>query len=672
VQAVHEGHLSMVKLLLSKEAKEKDATLFHSYPEVNSQIIKYLLKGGANPKATDVNGNTMLHIVCAKGNLKNVKYLIQHYNADVSAKNKQGQTPLHLACRINNLKMVKFLMEEQNADPAVHCNEGKTAFHHAAGNKNGLSILRYLIEVKKQDIEATDNEGRTVLHLACQTFIFFDFEGRWKTQKYLIEDHAKIIEAKDKKGKTALYYCLKNFVEQDNYLNHHFRPIALILATKGKILKKQENKDSDHVCDWIKQSYDKDMKKSKKEDEALSCVIGGLKSFQKELDKKDNTNIEYNPLLYIVDYCNKVDIAEYMFNQDLCYIEKHFNAKEANSKIKLLLNSYLKFSCEKGVLDLTRFLFQEIYNKQKSFHHFTFDGSFLKTACKKKQVDIFKYLLEDEKANDEAAEFLQNFPLHYACRNGSLEMVQYLIITKQIDIELKDNEGRTPLHFACQSGSLEMVQYLIIAKQIDIEKKDKKGITPLHLACHARSIEMAKYLIEKQNANVNITDNKGRSVWHFACMSDCLELVKYISLKTKQDVNAQDEDGSTALHLACKIRNLKVVKFLITDMKADLHSVDKEGKTPIHIACQSYFSTVPIPKFLVNKGANVLAKDKCGKTPLQNQYRNYTELIAFLKAATKRQKPIYNHKSNYQMREFGEDKMRTLNTNQYLLRTLQF
>jgi ankyrin repeat protein len=594
----------MVKLLLDKGAKEGIA-LFHPIEKVNFQIIKYLRKKGANPKATDWYGNTLLHRQCERGNLKNVKYLIRHYNADGNAKNFKGQTPLHLACTgwNNNLKVVKFLIEEQNADPAVTCNEGKTALHYATAERSDLNILRYLIEDQKQDIEATDNEGRTALHMACQ--IEFLFKYGWETQKYLINDHAKIIEAKDKKGKTALYYCLEHLKQLENFAEKekfNFRPIALILATNANILKKQENKDTDHICDWIKQSYDNDMKKSKKEDEALSCVIAGLKSFQKELDKKDNTNIEYNPLLYIVDFCNRLDVAEYMFNQDLCYIEKHFNDEDANSKRNLLLKSYLQFSCKKGWLDQTRFWFQEVGNRQESFQHLNFDGSFLRSACVKKHIVIFKYLLEDEKAKEEAAEFLNDFPLHYACKRGSLEMVQYIIETKKIDIEVKDKEGRTPLHFACIESS----------------------------------IEITKYLIENQNADINTTDNKGRSVLHSACQSRCFELVKYISQKTELDVNDQDEDGSTALHLACQWRNLKVVKFLITDMKANLHLIDKQGRTPLHVHCQSSGAKVQIAKFLVNKGANVLAKDKSGKTPLQITKTYKTEMIGFLTAATKR------------------------------------
>jgi hypothetical protein len=80
-------------------------------------------------------------------------------------------------------------------------------------------------------------------------------------------------------------------------------------------------------------------------------------------------------------------------------------------------------------------------------------------------------------------------------------------------------------------------------------------------------------------------------------------------------------------------------------MKAYLHLVDKQGRTPLHVACQSDLPKVSIVKFLVNKGTNVLTKDKSRKAPLQiakselinPKFEPYkVELITFLQAATKR------------------------------------
>jgi ankyrin repeat protein len=616
----------MVKLLLDNKAELEDKLLFktESFP-----LFQYLLKKAENPKATDEYGESLLHRQCRNGNLKNVQYLIENDFADVSAKNKKGQTPLHLACAGNQplkMKIVKFLIEEQKADsaitcnagkaavhysaengllsvlrylveekkadPAAACNEGKTALHYAAESRD-LNVLRYLIEEQKLDIEATENNGRTVLHMACQS----NSKLYWPIQKYLIEEHPKIIEAKDKKGKTALQYCLENFEKQKELKLKFFRPIALVLFKKD--LLKRENKEIDPIFDWIKQSYDSGMEKSKNQDEIISCLISAITWFQAWLAKKEESLIQYNPLLLIASYCNRVDIAEYLFNQDLCYIEKHSKGEEPDSKRKLLLKSYLKFSCEYGFLDLTRALLQEI-NASLKDHNFNFDGSLLKTACKNKHITVFKYLLKDEKAKDEAAKFLKDFPLHYACKYGSLEMVRYLFETKSLDVEAKDNDGQTPLSIALHTGSIRIVHYLI----------------------------------EEKNASTDCSYKHGRNVFLLACYFGSIENVKYISQKTKPDVNVQDENGMTALHFACKKENLKLVKFLIIDMKSNLHSVNKEGRTPLHVACESYWPAVPISKFLVNQGADLLAKDKSGKIPLEVA-KNQIQIV-FLKAAIKR------------------------------------
>ncbi len=161
------------------------------------------MKKGANPKATDQKGNTLLHKECERENLRNVKYLIEHYDADVSAKNKKGQTPLHLACKKeNNLKVVKFLIENQKADLTVTCNAGKTSFHYAAASRDS-SILRYLFEVKKLPTNCTNSEGREASHLSQTNPL------GCSTQTFLLKEQQKMIEAKDKNGKTALDYCFE-------------------------------------------------------------------------------------------------------------------------------------------------------------------------------------------------------------------------------------------------------------------------------------------------------------------------------------------------------------------------------------------------------------------------------------------------------------------------------
>ncbi len=450
----------MVDFLISKEAKLEDEMLIEAD---HLHIIKHLLKRGANPTATDNFGNTLLHNLCKKGNMEGAIYLIQNYYADSKAKNRKGQTPLHLACtNENNLKMVQFLIEEKNADPAVTCQEGKTPLHYAARSRD-LRLIKYLIEEQNQDTEATDNKGRTPLHLACK----FDCSD---IIKYLISEKSANTEAKDKKGKTAEHYLTAQCEKPNEHfysLGKTFECLALILLTKAKakVLASSELKNTGSIFILVTQIYDKEMQDEIENlDPVTKSFITGLQSFHQYLDKQDLTKINQNPLLFLANFDKRLDIAEYMFSQDLCYIEKHFRVEKRKAIRQLLLKSYISFSCVGGFLELTKFLLEEAFKRQAKTNEESriniFDGNFLKTACYYKHMDIFTYLLEDKKAREEVTKFLNDFPLHFVCRKGSLEMVQYLVESKKVDIETKDAGGLTALNCAKQCGSIDIVQYL--------------------------------------------------------------------------------------------------------------------------------------------------------------------------------------------------------------------
>eukprot|EP00730_Choanoeca_flexa_P006686 TRINITY_DN12203_c2_g4_i7.p2 TRINITY_DN12203_c2_g4~~TRINITY_DN12203_c2_g4_i7.p2 ORF type:complete len:127 (+),score=18.47 TRINITY_DN12203_c2_g4_i7:85-465(+) len=69
----------------------------------------------------------------------------------------------------------------------------------------------------------------------------------------------------------------------------------------------------------------------------------------------------------------------------------------------------------------------------------------------------------------------------------------------------------------------------------------------------------------------------------------------------------------TPLHLACMCGHLAVAEMLI-DRGADLMAKDKDDRTPLHLACET--GQLVTAEMLISKGADVEAKDKNGKTPL--------------------------------------------------------
>jgi len=76
------------------------------------------------------------------------------------------------------------------------------------------------------------------------------------------------------------------------------------------------------------------------------------------------------------------------------------------------------------------------------------------------------------------------------------------------------------------------------------------------------------------------------------------------------DVNATDSHGGTLLREAAYSNNLDVVKYLV-EKGADVNAKDRFEHTPLYLT-----SNPDVVKYLVEKGADVYAKDDDGMTPL--------------------------------------------------------
>lgn len=98
------GHLSIVKLLLDKGADPNIASYnqfrvapLHSACAIsNFEIVRLLIRAGANVNAKQVQDVTPLHSAAHNGQTELAKLLIDN-GADVNAKMESGQTPLFMA-----------------------------------------------------------------------------------------------------------------------------------------------------------------------------------------------------------------------------------------------------------------------------------------------------------------------------------------------------------------------------------------------------------------------------------------------------------------------------------------------------------------------------------------------------------------------------------------------
>src|SRR5690606_32522516 len=72
-------------------------------------------------------------------------------------------------------------------------------------------------------------------------------------------------------------------------------------------------------------------------------------------------------------------------------------------------------------------------------------------------------------------------------------------------------------------------------------------------------------------------------------------------------------DYKVSLHSAAEIGKLEMVKHLVDNKKVDFNIKDDDGLTPLHKAART--GEFKVVKYLLEKGADLEASDKDGKTP---------------------------------------------------------
>jgi len=105
-------------------------------------IVKLLVKSGANVNSTTKTNSTPLRAACFDGHFEIVKYLVEH-NADIEVANRHGHTCLMIACYKGHFKIARYLIDI-GADVNRKSVKGNTALHDCA-ESGSLEIMKLLI-----------------------------------------------------------------------------------------------------------------------------------------------------------------------------------------------------------------------------------------------------------------------------------------------------------------------------------------------------------------------------------------------------------------------------------------------------------------------------------------------------------------------------------------------
>lgn len=198
------------------------------------------------------------------------------------------------------------------------------------------------------------------------------------------------------------------------------------------------------------------------------------------------------------------------------------------------------------------------------------------------------------------------------------------LLEDSIDVDhVRDEEGKTPLLVACefnrQNSHLECIEYLLKIGA-DVNAEDDNFNSCLTLAAKASKKETSKLLLE-YGADADHKNEKGRSPTFSAIAGENFEAVQFF-LDNGSSANEEDETCLTLLSYATKINrgesHLKISELLL-EKGADVNAKDFDGKTPIHYLVSS--ANVNIFQLFLYFKAGVDMKDNSGEKPLSISLR---------------------------------------------------
>ncbi|XP_077885306.1 ankyrin repeat and SOCS box protein 3 isoform X3 [Ictidomys tridecemlineatus] len=149
--AVENGQIDVLRLLLRHGANVNGShsmcgwnSLHQASFQENAEIIKLLLKKGANKECQDDFGITPLFVAAQYGKLESLNILISS-GANVNCQALDKANPLFIAAQEGHTKCVELLLSS-GANPDLYCNEDNWQLPiHAAAQMGHAKILDLLI-----------------------------------------------------------------------------------------------------------------------------------------------------------------------------------------------------------------------------------------------------------------------------------------------------------------------------------------------------------------------------------------------------------------------------------------------------------------------------------------------------------------------------------------------
>ncbi|KAJ8924720.1 hypothetical protein NQ315_000872 [Exocentrus adspersus] len=155
------------------DPKDKEQQMLHACEKGNMEEVKALLE--TNPElinVTDKDKYTPLHRACYNNNIEVVKFLVQK-GANISAKTEMLWQPLHSCCQWNHKECAAVLIQN-GADVNATTEGNQTPLHIAASHAASYETVQLLLLHPYIDPSIKNNRGETAADIARRSSRYYN------------------------------------------------------------------------------------------------------------------------------------------------------------------------------------------------------------------------------------------------------------------------------------------------------------------------------------------------------------------------------------------------------------------------------------------------------------------------------------------------------------------
>ncbi|XP_045506072.1 poly [ADP-ribose] polymerase tankyrase [Colias croceus] len=552
-----------------------------------SRVKKLVNSQTVNARDTAGRKSTPLHFAAGYGRREVVEILIAG-GAALQARDEGGLQPLHNACSFGHADVVRALLAA-GAPPAARDNWGYTPLHEAAA-KGKIDVCIALLQ-HGADPNIRNTEGKTPLDLADPA-----------TRPVLTGEYcaADVLEAA-RSGADERLACLLTPLNVNVHASDGRRSTALHLAA----------------------GYNR------------ARAVRLLLQRGADVHAKDKGGL--------VPLHNACSYGHYEVTELLVRAGADVNATdlwaftplhEAASKARLEVCSLLLsegadptlLNCHgKSALDVAPS--RELRDRLA----FEYRGHCLLEACRLAEPARVKKHLSTLNQTQDLTPMHSNQSVAGSIPN---ERITELVNFQHL------GTGDRPLHCAAASvyPKRKQVMEILIRKGARVNEKNNAGQTPLHVATEHSHLD-AMDLLLRHGAKVNACDGRGESALSRAARRDSAAACRLLLACGADTIDAPAHGETDACSSAAAVRLLEAARTgdveaarALLDARPRLvncRDLDGRHSTPLHFAAG--YNRLPLAQLLLQRGADVHAKDKGGLVPLHNacSYGHYevTELL---------------------------------------------